>query len=173
MILNLEEIKKEAANVEVYNGERWVFLGSVFSLTPSGKYYMPYACSNLDLCPHCGGTGVRHKSGKNRIWKKKRARLYDTFRKARKRNLPVEETLRVRLIKERLASDPTESCIHCGGMGSMEAYQDELWHEEVQAELVSIGGYLCSGEGDATDLFAVFPDEGGEGDENDESDEED
>lgn len=26
---------------------RWAFLGTVFSLYPSGKYYTPYACSNV------------------------------------------------------------------------------------------------------------------------------
>lgn len=34
---------------------RSVFLGSVFSLTPSGKYYLPFACSNVTPCPQCAG----------------------------------------------------------------------------------------------------------------------
>lgn len=34
-----------------------VYLGTVFALTPSGKYYMPFACSNVASCPECGGDG--------------------------------------------------------------------------------------------------------------------
>ena len=33
------------------------YLGSVFTIMPSGKYYMPFACGNLDPCPHCKGHG--------------------------------------------------------------------------------------------------------------------
>ena len=36
---------------------RRVYLGSVFALAPSGKYYMPWACGNLDSCPKCKGKG--------------------------------------------------------------------------------------------------------------------
>lgn len=38
---------------------RAVGLGSVMSLTPSGKCYMPFACGNLNPCPCCNGTGNR------------------------------------------------------------------------------------------------------------------
>ena len=34
-----------------------VFLGTVFSLLPSGKYYTFWACSNLESCPLCEGEG--------------------------------------------------------------------------------------------------------------------
>lgn len=34
-----------------------VYLGSCFSILPSGKYYTPFANSNVDLCKLCGGTG--------------------------------------------------------------------------------------------------------------------
>lgn len=34
-----------------------VYLGSCFSILPSGKYYTPFANSNVDLCELRGGTG--------------------------------------------------------------------------------------------------------------------
>lgn len=34
-----------------------IYLGSVLSLVPSGKYYAPFACSNLAPCPYCQGQG--------------------------------------------------------------------------------------------------------------------
>ena len=66
------EIKRQArelvgwgyVNLEHYgeetdDGERVesVLLGSVFSVMPSGKYYMPWANSNVDPCPRCKGAG--------------------------------------------------------------------------------------------------------------------
>jgi len=33
------------------------YLGTVFALCPSGKYYMPWACSNVNPCPECHGDG--------------------------------------------------------------------------------------------------------------------
>jgi hypothetical protein len=36
-----------------------VFLGTVFSLTPSGKFYTPFASSNVDSCPRCKGHGTK------------------------------------------------------------------------------------------------------------------
>lgn len=39
--------------------ERCVFLGTVFALMPSGKYYMPWACSNVaGDCKVCKGSGI-------------------------------------------------------------------------------------------------------------------
>ena len=34
-----------------------VFLGTVLDLMPSGKFYLPFACSNVEPCPRCKGTG--------------------------------------------------------------------------------------------------------------------
>lgn len=66
------EIKRQArelakwgyANLEFYgektgDGERVesVFLGTVFDIMPSGKYYMPWASGNVALCPRCKGKG--------------------------------------------------------------------------------------------------------------------
>jgi hypothetical protein len=57
-IFNMDEIKKEMKSadwqeMEPDREERRVFLGSVFALVPSGKYYMPWACSNVDVCAKC------------------------------------------------------------------------------------------------------------------------
>jgi len=34
-----------------------IFLGSVMNLTPSGKYYVPFAHSNVEICKTCRATG--------------------------------------------------------------------------------------------------------------------
>jgi hypothetical protein len=38
------------------------YLGTVFALAPSGKYYNPIANSNVSLCPVCGGRGQTRKT---------------------------------------------------------------------------------------------------------------
>lgn len=51
--LNFEAIKAALEEAEWQEDEepdrkvRRIFLGTVFALTPSGKYYMPWACSNV------------------------------------------------------------------------------------------------------------------------------
>lgn len=39
---------EESVEDECGNKVKALFLGSVFSLTPSGKYYTPWACGNVD-----------------------------------------------------------------------------------------------------------------------------
>ena len=49
--LDYKAIKAELDNTEaeMYDGEmiKSVYLGTCFDLLPSGKYYMPWACSNV------------------------------------------------------------------------------------------------------------------------------
>jgi len=61
---------------------RRLYLGTVFQLTPSGKYYMPFACSNVMGCATCHGTGkVFPRSLKRRTHKKMLARHARVMRK--------------------------------------------------------------------------------------------
>jgi hypothetical protein len=99
-----------------------VYLGTVFSLTPSGKFYTPFANSNVDSCPRCKGTGViQHKS--------ENTTGHPTFL--------------------------TESCSFCGGLGSRETYEDEVFNEELERAADKAGWYIESGEGDPCDIFMV------------------
>ena len=50
--INWEAIKRELEMAEPYldecgNKVKGLFLGSVLSITPSGKYYTPWACANV------------------------------------------------------------------------------------------------------------------------------
>lgn len=44
---------EEWTKTEPDREERSLYLGSVFNLYPSGKYYMPFACSNVEVCEAC------------------------------------------------------------------------------------------------------------------------
>ena len=61
-ILNIDEVEKELNKAEPYEdienkGQfiQTIYLGSILSLTPSGKVYTPWANSNVDLCTRCEG----------------------------------------------------------------------------------------------------------------------
>lgn len=128
----IEDIKNDAKNqiewgankmsseIEIYETSegdfvKSVYLGTVFGIFPSGKYYMPWACSNLELCPMCHGSEVvKEDNGK--------------------------------LI----------SCPFCGGMGSREAYEDEIFRETLEEEAEKHGCRVESGEGDPCDILLIM-----------------
>ena len=91
-IFNLNEISNQLNN-ESWEQEddnnyesRRLYLGTVFNLVPSGKYYQPFACSNVNL---------------------------------------------------------------------LDEYLDNCWYKQAELELSKINCSLESGEGSASDLFAV------------------
>lgn len=134
---------------------RSVFLGTVFSLTPSGKFYMPFACSSVAGCPVCDGKGSL-PFARTRLAKKWRNRA------ARKRRTVLRRNRNALVVRSRVGPRTAElenrahaTCWRCSGMGSAEAHDDEIWNEKAMAELHSIGLSLESGEGDPCDLFAV------------------
>lgn len=182
-IFFLEEIRadldrEEWETVDDSGGEiqvRRSYLGSIFSLTPSGKYYLPFACSNVAGCDCCRGSGQviarrykrrvqkRHASRHARIMRRWEAR-YGSPTGIYGRPLTAHEaTARAWILSQptafrqmyRGAFSPGSTCTACGGCGSREAHLDEVWREQAEAELESIGCSLENGEGDASDLFAV------------------
>src|SRR4051812_34962292 len=106
--------------------ERMVFLGTVFALYPSGKYYTPFACSNVEPCPACNGTGTTPVRGKRRQLKKWESKIDRCRTMAHKRRMVGK--------LERLQSQGwyraywwaykrvrPSGCPQCGGLGSREA----------------------------------------------------
>ena len=146
---------------------RRIFLGSFQAITPSGKFYTPFACSNVEPCSACGGSGSLNVHRKRRIDKKRRSRHAHTIAMIVRmtRNLPAKpwdsDDPRYREVLAFVGRQPKcyrmlgfsgPTCTHCGGIGSREAYLDELWHEATEKALESIG--LCL-DGDCGDYFAV------------------
>lgn len=138
---------------------RAVGLGSVMSLTPSGKYYMPFAHSNLRPCPGCNGKGRVRSRVKRRVLKKW------ANRNQRQRQLWVQRyraapnwPWHVRVASDHLnalVARGDNGCLRCGGSGSHEAYDDEKWYEAAEAALDAVGLCLQSSEGDGTYMLAV------------------
>jgi hypothetical protein len=47
----------------------------------------------------------------------------------------------------------TIECPDCHGVGSVEAYEDTVFHEKLEAEAEALGAFIMSGEGDPCDVF--------------------
>jgi hypothetical protein len=140
---------------------RAIGLGSVFQNYPSGKFYMPFACGNLDDCPVCQGTGDAKPPLKRRIirkWKnenRRRRRLWvKRYGDWSDGKWPERVVAAADRLNKKLARiDPL--CSRCGGTGSHEAYDDDRWREKTEEEFESIGVSFESSEADPTYLLAV------------------
>jgi len=160
-------INWDAVKVEIC-GQPWVydkferqytrslFLGTVFSLMPSGKYYTPWANSNVAPCPRCHGSGKVEPKVKVRTMKKWRAELERLRTLAVKRGLIGARWHEGPLGKpyyQHLRKLLENTCPKCEGLGSFEALQDQQYSEKLETEADAAGYYLFSGEGDPCDLF--------------------
>jgi hypothetical protein len=128
-----------------------VYLGTIFNLTPSGKFYMPFACSNVDPCPHCEGSGViKNTEADNRITqvltnaeheiRMTTLKLYGAFWQ---NQWPAPITTLLATMSELLEENkPERTCPHCDGLGSEEARWDELWHEALEEVCGENGGFV-------------------------------
>jgi len=137
---------------------RRIYLGSWLSLSPSGKIYAPFACSNVEGCGSCNGTGKIRPQGSRRVVKKLQNRSREVRRLVMKRYGPYYEgnwpayinkkLNRIERVQHRLADT---HCVACGGTGSREAHLDDLWRENMTTAFATKD--MCFDE-DGEDLFA-------------------
>ena len=113
----IESAMKEIESEESYkdmNGNtlKSVFIGTCFNIMPSGKYYQPFACSNVEKCSKCDGKGeITNPNAK------------------------------------------TVECPVCHGLGSEEAYKDQVMQEALENFADKYCAFVHSGEGDPCDMF--------------------
>lgn len=152
-----DRIKAEAAS------EGYCLLGSVFSLTPSGKFYAPFACSNVMGCKRCKGTGsVRNRKGnaeahdalRKEEWNL-RQQMVSTYGMWAQGRWPEVEVSRLREMEQcREALAPTRACTWCDGMGSHEAAKDADWHAALERVAKQFGLFVGGPDGaDGCDVF--------------------
>ncbi len=144
------------------NTYRSVLIGSVFSVMPSGKYYTPFACSNLTPCPACGGEGVqyrkRSKARKLRQVVRQSYRLSGHLIKHHgfycEKAWPSHAAARLAALRDMAAYlSPKHTCGHCDGVGSREAALDDAFLEAMENEAEKHDCFIESGEGDPCDIF--------------------
>ena len=163
-ILNIDEVEKELNKAEPYEdienkGQfiQTIYLGSILSLTPSGKIYTPFANSNVDLCTRCKGKG--NIKNKHKSIKKVDAIDRKIFQVARGWIKPYinltkhQKQLIDKLRKIREHYDEWKTCPECYGLGSLEARLDEDWWKQLESELEPIDAWYHGSEGDGCDIM--------------------
>ena len=144
-----------------------VFLGTVFNIMPSGKYYMPFACSNVDSCPRCHGSGngkkiicshckgltYRTVSEIAAIRKESYSQCFDFLHKNSTYTWITHGCFECNVCSG--TGITHESCAYCDGMGSREAHEDNLMNEYLESFAADFNCYLEFGEGDPCDMYLV------------------
>jgi hypothetical protein len=140
------------------DGEVW--LGSIFGLTPSGKMYAPFACSNVIGCKRCGGKGevVNHKADAAKYEEADNhnaglvAELLANYGPWYEQRWP--EAMKAELEASRkVAVDnmPVRRCSWCNGHGSHEAAKDSDWWSALESVANEHGLLLGRLEGEEED----------------------
>jgi len=165
-ILDLKVIKQMLDDSEIYEDEdgnelQTIYLGSILSLTPSGKIYTPWASSNVDCCPRCEGTGhIKNPKARtkkyNSIQKQKRELLKNMKRQGYDypMNWPKNALNKLhKLHKNSTRYMKFNDCQECHGHGSLEARLDQDWWEQLERELDAINAWNHGSEGDGCDIL--------------------
>lgn len=156
------------AKANVYDSEGHVYLGSVQSLTPSGKIYAPFAHGNVDGCNHCGGKGsVVNRKGNPAEFARLEADqvpilrdLLDNHGAWCNGEWPADKAAALEALRAEAARvRPTHACSWCDGLGSHEAAKDEDWREALEAVAEKYGLCVSTPDGAAgDDIFVCDPD---------------
>jgi hypothetical protein len=161
----IENAMKEIESEEPYkdmdgNILKSVFIGTCFNIMPSGKYYMPFACSNVEKCSKCDGKGeITNPNADMALYEEYRYKEQKWIEFMRDNNVTyyqLSETNKKTLdsIRECLKYyDETVECPVCHGIGSEEAYKDQVMQEALEDFAEKYGAFVHSGEGDPCDMF--------------------
>ena len=162
--IDWERVRAELNSTEWYDRgdgeqERTVFLGTVMALYPSGKYYQPWACSNLDPCPTCKGQGfVRPKVSRRRLKKwlhaMERATALSLKRSHQENTFALARHSTIRYWRYANERSSKRACETCDGLGSREAKEDADFTEALEAEAEANGLFITVSEGDPCDVLA-------------------
>jgi hypothetical protein len=153
---------------EDFDGNRagYFFLGTVFGLTPSGKFYTPFACSNVALCPFCKGDGTlkvsRPRANEAVYFRGKPVGVCLSIGGVHFKMQPyfdeakggIQEPINVDMTHDEPGDYRfSKTCTACGGVGSVEAYRDEVFREVLEEIAEKHHGWIENGEGDPCDMF--------------------
>ena len=161
----IESAMKEIEFEEPYkdmdgNTLKSVFIGTCFNIMPSGKYYMPFACSNVEKCSKCDGKGeITNPNADMALYEENLKKEQFWIEYLRNNNIiyyQLSETNKKILdsIRECLKYyNETVECPVCHGVGSEEAYKDQVMQEALDDYADKYGAFVHSGEGDPCDMF--------------------
>lgn len=159
------------ANTEDEDVIGWAYLGTL--INPSGKYYLPFACSNVDSCHSCKGSGINRIKketcpicrGSGKRYLKDCEKYPAILEWIKKDNIPVYHDFLGKhfndtFMKEYIVCNLCQgegkistTCKQCGGLGSNEAYKDQEFWQALDDIAAKYNGYITAGEGDLCDTF--------------------
>ncbi len=151
-ILDIEKIRQQLDEADIYedydgNKIQTIYIGDVRDMTPSGKVYMPFACSNLTPCERCKGKGyIKNKNGQKKKYEQ-------TLRKLKSLQSTENEKLITKLLKQQWQWKPTKVCTECCGLGSLETRLDQDYWEQLQSELDEINAWHHLSDDDGCDVM--------------------
>ncbi len=154
----VKDVRKEPWEEDPENSDqelRTLFLGSSMPLCPSGKFYTPFACSNLNPCPVCGGTdkvksrysrrvvrrAKNRSSRQRRLWVKRYSTDGGGWR-----DWPQHIVAKSAELNRYMRRFDTK-CPRCTE-GSHEAKDDEDFFEALENKLEELGLFLLTNDGD-------------------------
>jgi hypothetical protein len=157
---NIRKDFKWSRILDLAHEEGDVWLGTIFGLTPSGKFYMPWACSNVMGCKRCKGKGeVVNRKADAAVYAAADTRnaelLADLlanhgpwFEKAWPKDKADELEA-----SRKVANDnkPTLTCTWCNGHGSHEAAKDADWWDALTAVAASLDLMVGRYDGESED----------------------
>jgi hypothetical protein len=146
--------------LSVARDEGEVWLGTIFALTPSGKFYMPWACSNVMGCKRCRGTGgvMNRKADpiKYAVADRKNAELLADLLANHGpwagKGWPSDKQEELEGYRK-VANDnaPMLTCTWCNGHGSHEAAKDADWWDALTAVAASLDLMVGRYDGESED----------------------
>jgi len=161
----IESVMQEIDSEESYkdidgNTLKSVFIGTCFNIMPSGKYYMPFACSNVEKCSNCGGKGEIVNPNADMAlyeeYKKKEQFWIEELKKNDKMYCHLTDSEKKFIDNIRKCINyyaETIECSTCHGLGSEEAYKDQVMQEALEDYANKYGAFVHSGDGDPCDIF--------------------
>jgi hypothetical protein len=139
---------------------RETYFGNVLSIYPSGKYYTPFARSNVEPCPKCHGEGTIKNIGYDAATYEATAALEQKYlRDMRRRGkhykiMPKQWQREIDQIRQVIRlTEPHIECPCCYGMGSREAYEDQVFDTHFTECLAERNIYVAGSEGDGCDMI--------------------
>ena len=157
----MQQIENEESYMDIDgNILKSVFIGTCFNIMPSGKYYQPFACSNVEKCSKCDGKGeitnpnadmalyeeYRYKEQKWIEFMRDNDTWYHSLTDEQKKQ--IDE---IRKMEEYY--DEKIECPVCHGVGSEEAYKDQVMQKALEDFADKYCAFMHSGEGDPCDMF--------------------
>lgn len=139
---------------------REVYFGNVLDIYPSGKYYLPFACSNVVPCPKCHGEGTIPNPRYDEMTYEalshlERNRLRRMTRGGKHYNImPKQWQREMDLIRQVIRMvEPKIECPCCYGVGSREAYEDQVFTRYFEEYLAERDIYITASDGNGCDMI--------------------